>query len=315
MRFPAFAYIAFYGSTCQCSDHQCSAFYDFVSLMPACRLHLLGNPYRRCVVLSVLFLWFLVFGWQAVAAQTAQQIRQGKRATAYVELPSLHASGTAFCISPQGFFVTNEHVVRGLDRNARITLVLNPGETNQVVASAHLVRANAAADLALLKLDGEHKSLAWLELDTDKELTETAPVTAFGYPFGQKLREGDSDYPNITVNVGRVTALRKSNGLLQRIQLDAPLHPGNSGSPVVDAQGRVVGIVEGGMEAADITFAIPARRLDALLSAMSVMDVSLSPRDVFACRMASAADFYRADAWRFCPRFPTRLRPCVWNLL
>ena len=80
----------------------------------------------------------------------AQIAKLGKAATALVEAGN-NAQGTAFCIHPAGFFVTNEHVVR---QSVNPTLVLNPGQKNEKVMPARVVRADEALDLALVQVSG-----------------------------------------------------------------------------------------------------------------------------------------------------------------
>src|SRR6185369_9529242 len=86
-----------------------------------------------------------------------------------------------------------------------------------------------------------------LELGEAASLTETLPIVAFGYPFGSDLALGKSEYPNISVSTGRITSLRKEDGNIQRIQIDASLNPGNSGGPLVNSAGQTLGVVESGI--------------------------------------------------------------------
>ena len=71
-------------------------------------------------------------------------------------------------------------------------------------------------------------------------------LAAFGYPFGRMLA-ADKGYPTVSVNTGTITALRRKGGKLSTIQLDASVNPGNSGGPVVDKKGNLIGIIESGM--------------------------------------------------------------------
>lgn len=82
------------------------------------------------------------------------------------------------------------------------------------------------------------------------------------------LKEGD--FPSITVSTGHITALRKAGGKLATIQLDASLNPGNSGGPIIDAKGDVIGIVMEGIPGSGINVAIPVARLRTLLSRMKI---------------------------------------------
>ena len=72
------------------------------------------------------------------------------------------------------------------------------------------------------------------------------PLAAFGYPFGRMLA-ADKGYPAVSVNTGTITALRRKEGKLSTIQLDASVNPGNSGGPVVDKKGNLIGIVVSGI--------------------------------------------------------------------
>ena len=91
-------------------------------------------------------------------------------------------------------------------------------------------------------------------------------VIAFGYPFGKSrtIAKGEPS-PSVSVNTGKITSLRMPSGKLTSIQLDVVLNPGNSGGPVVDKEGRVIGIVQGGVVGAQVNFAIPVGRLTELL--------------------------------------------------
>ena len=94
-------------------------------------------------------------------------------------------------------------------------------------------------------------------LGTDDELVETMPLAAFGYPFGRMLA-ADNRYPTVSVNTGTITALRRKGGKLSAIQLDASVNPGNSGGPVVDKKGNLIGIVVSGMVMAGSTSRSPS---------------------------------------------------------
>ena len=103
------------------------------------------------VVLSVGLL-ALAFPASAQEKPTKVEIgKRGKAATAFVDVPR-RGTGTAFCVHPSGLFITNEHVVRGAEKE-EITLVLNPAVENQRVLKAKVVRMDKALDLALLRVD------------------------------------------------------------------------------------------------------------------------------------------------------------------
>lgn len=194
-----------------------------------------------------------------------EQIDLGKAATAYVEI-SPESTATAFCIEPSGFFVTNAHVVEGTNPGQSIKLVLNPATNDQREITAVSVRVDDQLDLAVLKATEKDLKLPFLKLGDDAELYETGGITAFGYPFGKKVAQ-QTAYPGISINMGRVTALQKKGGKLERIQMDAQVNPGNSGGPVLDEKGAVVGVVSSGIFLTGVNYAIPVRKLKAFLNA------------------------------------------------
>jgi len=165
-------------------------------------------------------------------------VAQSKKATVLAEAGGA-AEGTAFCVDAGGFFVTNAHVIEG--SGGVVNLVFYPGEKNQETVKAKVVRVDKDADLALLQARPRSMPPP-LELGDSDGLTETMEVMALGYPFGRDLATGRDDFPSVTVSLGHITALRKKRGELEAIQLDASLNPGNSGGPVINAQGRVIGV-------------------------------------------------------------------------
>ena len=96
-------------------------------------------------------------------------------------------------------------------------------------------------------------------------LQDTMDVVAVGYPFGGAMSLETSSFPSVSVNTGHVTSLRKKAGELQLIQVDAALNPGNSGGPLLDDSGEVIGIVQAGILGSGLNFAIPVHRLESLL--------------------------------------------------
>jgi len=186
-----------------------------------------------------------------------------KAATALVELRSI-GSGSAACVSVDGFFVTNYHVVASVGLGQNVRLVVRPGQNNQRVLGARVIKLDEENDLALLKVDAPSDLVA-VPLGTDDELVETAALAAFGYPFGRMLAS-DNRYPSVSVNTGTITALRRKEGKLSAIQLDASVNPGNSGGPAVDKKGNLIGIVRSGMLGARLNFAIPVSLVREFLS-------------------------------------------------
>ncbi len=206
--------------------------------------------------------------WTATARsdEARDKVERGKAATAFVELDGGKASATATCISAKGLFVTNQHVVKDLPTNGTVKLLLDPNGEKPRVLEAKLLRADAQSDLAVLQAQGNRDDFVFLNLGDDSRLFETMSVTSYGYPFGKILASKGAQYPDISVNIGRITALRKREGKLDRIQLDAALNPGNSGGPVCNEAGEIVGVVNSGLMATGVNFAIPVRELRVMLA-------------------------------------------------
>src|SRR5262249_56072848 len=92
------------------------------------------------------------------------------------------------------------------------------------------------------------------------EILETQTVFIFGYPFGDGLGK------NVTVTKSTVTGTRKTPAGYPQTQLGGGLHPGNSGGPVLNAKGEVVGVAVSGLKGTQIHFAVPVVYVHAVLA-------------------------------------------------
>jgi serine protease Do len=154
--------------------------------------------------------------------------------------------GTGFIVAEEGYVVTNNHVIRS---GGAFKVRLNDGR----VASAALVGSDQETDIAVLKID--IGGLSPIEFG-DSDAAEVGDwVIALGSPFGLK----DSVTAGIISARGREVGL---SPLESYLQTDATINPGNSGGPLVDMDGRVVGIntaIESRSGGSDgISFAIPS---------------------------------------------------------
>jgi serine protease Do len=141
-----------------------------------------------------------------------------------------HGLGSGVIISPDGYIVTNNHVIDGAT-DIRVTM------SDRRILPAKLIGADPLTDLAVIKIEGHDlPSVPWGD---STKLRPGQTVLAFGNPFGYRF----------TVTRGIVSALNRPNPDAsdarkpgEYIQTDAAINPGNSGGPLVDSRGEVIGI-------------------------------------------------------------------------
>lgn len=162
-----------------------------------------------------------------------------------------HGLGSGVIISPDGYIVTNNHVIDGAV-DIRVTM------SNREVLQAKLVGADPLTDLAVIKVNGTNlPSVPW---GNSADLHPGQTVLAFGNPYGYRF----------TVTRGIISALNRPNpdpsdrrkpG--EFIQTDAAINPGNSGGALVDARGELIGInaflVSSSGAFSGVGFAIPSQ--------------------------------------------------------
>ncbi|MDX9982296.1 MAG: serine protease, partial [Lentisphaeria bacterium] len=213
----------------------------------------------------LLFLLFCLLGTCLLANLDIAQVNQAKAATVLIETQRGEGYGSGFCISADGLVVTNYHVIEDIPAK-QIRAFLHPGEPNQQTFRAEVLRQDKDLDLALLRLVVVKEPLTFLELGETAKLFETTQLTAFGYPFGKSLAVSKDAYPGVSVNVGKVTSLRRlRDGTLCEIQMDVLVNPGNSGGPVLGPEGKVVGVTVRGIPGSGVNFAIPVDQVSAFL--------------------------------------------------
>jgi serine protease Do len=145
----------------------------------------------------------------------------------FPEPPRTRSLGSGFVISPDGYIVTNNHVVEGAET---ITVRLS----DSVEYEAQIIGTDDKTDLALIKIDSK-KPLATAKFGRSADLEVGDWVVAIGNPFGLEQ----------TVTAGIVSAKGRVIGqgpYDNFIQTDASINPGNSGGPLVNLKGQVVGI-------------------------------------------------------------------------
>jgi serine protease Do len=163
------------------------------------------------------------------------------------------STGSGVILTRDGYIVTNNHVVQGARKIEVRFASETRADSRESTVIAKLVGADRESDLAVIKV--ERVDLPVLDLGNSNDLKQGQVVMAFGNPLGL---EG-------SVSMGIVSSVARRlhpEDAMVYVQTDAPINPGNSGGPLVDTEGRVVGIntliftQSGGSEG--IGFAIPS---------------------------------------------------------
>lgn len=171
--------------------------------------------------------------------------------TLYGEEVETGGAGSGFILTADGFILTNCHMVTDA---AAVTVTLYDGKSYP----ASVIGADAMGDVALLKIDAQ--GLATVSIAEENTLQVGDPVIAIGNPFGEL---------DFTMTHGYVSGLDRDvtieNTPMRMIQTDTPFNAGNSGGPLLDMNGNVVGIASAkysgttasGASIENVSFAVP----------------------------------------------------------
>lgn len=226
-------------------------------------LELKQTLFRRTLLLVIALLLpmpcSLIFG-----APPLDAIQRCKQATVMVDAGDA-GTGSAFCVREDGLFITNAHVVNEFLLNEIITLhrVSLTGKTESI--KTRVISIDADNDLALLRSleQLKHKTIELGDID---EVVETMTVTGFGYPYGRSLSIEGQDIPSVSLNVARISAIRRVEGEIRALQLDGAINPGHSGGPILNEEGKLIGVIVSGIRGSNISLAIPVNSLREFLS-------------------------------------------------
>jgi S1-C subfamily serine protease len=192
-------------------------------------------------------------------------LKKVKRATVYMRVTMANgteAQGSGFFGVEPGIILTNSHVVGMLKADRpprRIEAVISSGEANEKHITAQVLGVDKSSDLAVLRAAGDDLP-APLDVKSAADLLETQEVYVFGFPFGADLGK------NITVSKSSVSSLRKEAGYLSKVQVNGGMHPGNSGGPVVNVRGEVIGVAVSGIVGTQVDFAVPGDFVHVILN-------------------------------------------------
>lgn len=174
-------------------------------------------------------------------------VRAAKPAVVTVMTP--HGLGSGFIIETEGLLVTNAHVVESVGVGAIVKIRFADG----MEAPAKVLGMNTERDLALVGLPPNPQGWPHVPLAPAGSLVEGQKVVTMGSPLGLPF----------TVSDGIVSGLGfRGIGMVYRVQITAPISHGNSGGPLFDMKGRVVGVNSAGIEqGANLGFAIPVEEV------------------------------------------------------
>ena len=147
--------------------------------------------------------------------------------------------GSGFVLDGEGYVATNAHVVtegQGSDLKRANDVYVEFADGNRV--DARIIGDDPNADVALLKIDPGGLSLTPIRLGSSRSLHVGAPVAAIGSPFGERQSLSVGVISAVDRDIESLTAFAIGNA----IQTDAAINRGNSGGPLLDARGRVIGI-------------------------------------------------------------------------
>jgi len=210
---------------------------------------------------SVVAITEQINGQQYIPADPFFQQFFGQQGPGFVQPYKAEASGSGFVLDEQGDIVTNAHVVQPPEQpNSKITN-LTVVFANGDKVPARVVAANVGADVAIIKVDNYKKLPPPLSLGDSDRLEPGQWAIAIGEPL--QLQQ--------TVTVGVVSGFNRSEPIPTEngseinfkglLQTSAPINPGNSGGPLIDIDGRVIGVNQSTVKSAyaqGIGFAIPS---------------------------------------------------------
>jgi putative serine protease PepD len=167
---------------------------------------------------------------------TATQIYQ-RDAAGVVSIKTLTSeggdTGTGIVLDNEGLILTNNHVIA-----EGTSITVSPGKSSNLSRAATIVGTDADSDLALIKVDPSGLGLKPLKLVSSTSVQVGDPVYAIGNPYGldETLTRG------IVSALGREISAPNGASIKGAIQTDAALNPGNSGGPLLNDQGDVIGV-------------------------------------------------------------------------
>jgi V8-like Glu-specific endopeptidase len=221
----------------------------------------------RLALSALAFLLLIAHGHSDNPQLDPAVLKAVKKATVYLRVTfpdGRVVQGSGFFAVEPNIVLTNAHVLGMLRPESRqpkkLEIIANSGEKDEKTYTGEVAGVDRLSDLAVIRVEGKDVPQP-LKISSAKDLQETQEVLVVGFPFGADLGK------NITISKSSVSSLRKNaNGIIQQIQINGGMHPGNSGGPVVDGKGQVVGVAVAGVRNTQIHFAVPADYVHTILN-------------------------------------------------
>jgi serine protease Do len=198
---------------------------------------------------------------QLYTAQSPDRLTTEEAANLYapavVLVKTAAGLGSGFFINKQGYLITNFHVISG-EKRISVTQFLQEGQVLRRVVhnEVEIVATAPFHDLAVLRLKEFDTEITPVVFSPEERLSIGETVFAIGNPLGLER----------TVTEGVLSQTHRNFGGILYLQVDAPVNPGNSGGPLFNARGQVVGIINMGVPIMEgLNFAIPARHAKYIL--------------------------------------------------
>lgn len=207
-------------------------------------IKIVAAPLVMALIIGALQIWPQVFNLPSLAflqkseeLSKQEKIQQYKEAVVTIQDP--YSKGTGFNVSSNGFIITNKHVIDDMNP---ITVIFPNGE----FFNASILYIDSDLDLAFLEVEG--KNLSFLPLSKRDSWQIEEHIYVIGNPL----------FYNQIANEGKILDGSAKDGVLI---LSSPVYKGNSGSPVINATGDVIGVVYAKSLTDDTGFAIPIEQV------------------------------------------------------
>lgn len=217
----------------------------------------------------------------------SEVLRRVKRGTVFIRVERNEegegGTGSGFFCFEKGLVVTNAHVIGMMQPSdpvpKKIEVILFSNERDELRLRGTVYHVDRKMDLALLRVPNNERLPEPLALVSAETLELTQQVFVVGFPFGERLGK------DVSINRTSISSLRREKGVMREVQTSGGMNPGNSGGPVVDALGRVIGIAvririeedaNSGIKNTGLNFAVPSDYAHYLAQG-NVTELSLYP--------------------------------------